>query len=373
MTIVRSSAGKVAYEGTTPQGTATVDVNAATWHTHSATSTRYGNARGTTPASWPDQRTYLGQPTDPTTGLDLLGAREYDPTTGRFLSVDPVLETGDQRQMNGYSYAADNPVNGSDPTGTMLACEDGPGGICYYPKPKPPTTSSSSSSSSSDSGDSGDGGEDPFFPIYEKVRSYVEQNLAPLDAIAFDKILELAQDKASETQVLNTIDRMLEITDALKMGKLADGIDTILQATHFDSLVAVTREGTPFLAASRTTAVLGLVADYGDVVLPPDKGVAGWVDRGAGAVNGGLLMANMVVDEIPVAGEVDDDRHRCLSRRRLPLPPLEAVPRRRERRRARRVELLRLIVRRWFQFQRRPAQAAVAQRLRRLAVIGTAD
>lgn len=304
VTVVHSSAGTVGYELTNTNGTATAEVNASNLTYSLRYYDPFGQQRGTAPASWPDQRAYLDQPSDPTSGLDMFGARQYDPVTGRFLSVDSIQENTDQRQLNGYSYAGDNPVNGSDPTGTMLACEDGPGGICYYPKPKPPTTSSSSSSSSSDSGDSGDGGEDPFFPIYEKVRSYVEQNLAPLDAIAFDKILELAQDKASETQVLNTIDRMLEITDALKMGKLADGIDTILQATHFDSLVAVTREGTPFLAASRTTAVLGLVADYGDVVLPPDKGVAGWVDRGAGAVNGGLLMANMVVDEIPVAGEV---------------------------------------------------------------------
>lgn len=30
----------------------------------------------------------------------------------------------------------------------------------------------------------------------------------------------------------------------------------------------------------------------------------GWVDRGAAGVNGGLLAANLFVDEIPVAGEV---------------------------------------------------------------------
>ncbi|WP_194916372.1 RHS repeat domain-containing protein [Catenulispora rubra] len=306
VTVVHSSSGTVGYELTNTNGTATAEVNASNLTYSVRYYDPFGRQRGTAPPSWPDQRAYLDLPSDPTSGLDLLGARQYDPVTGRFLSVDSVQENTDQRQLNGYSYAGDNPVNGSDPTGTMLACEDGPGSVCYYPHPGTGSSSSSSSSSppssSSDSG--GEAPQDPFFPIYEKVRSYVEQNLAPLDAIAFDKILELAQNKASQTQVLNSIDRMLEITDALKMGKLADGIDTILQATHFDSLVAITREGTPFLAASRTTAVLGLVADYGDVILPPDKGAVGWVDRGAGAVNGGLLMANMVVDELPVAGEV---------------------------------------------------------------------
>jgi RHS repeat-associated protein len=124
-TVVHSSTGAVYYELTNTNGTATTQVNAATL----AYSFRYfdpfGGVRGTAPSSWPDQRAYLNKPADPTTGLDLLGARQYDPTTGRFLSVDPVLETGDQRQMNGYSYSADNPVNGSDPTGQMMG---GPGG-----------------------------------------------------------------------------------------------------------------------------------------------------------------------------------------------------------------------------------------------------
>jgi RHS repeat-associated protein len=67
-----------------------------------------------------DQRGYLNKPSDPTTGLGLLGDRQYDPATGRFLSVDPVLQSGDNRVMGGYSYAADNPVNGTDPSGTMV-------------------------------------------------------------------------------------------------------------------------------------------------------------------------------------------------------------------------------------------------------------
>ncbi|MEU2423710.1 hypothetical protein ABZ619_22245 [Streptomyces sp. NPDC007851] len=33
------------------------------------------------------------------------------------VSDDPVLELGDAQQIDGYTYAADNPVSGSDPTG----------------------------------------------------------------------------------------------------------------------------------------------------------------------------------------------------------------------------------------------------------------
>src|SRR5579863_2836765 len=79
--------------------------------------TPYGAPRGTPPASWPDTNGYLGQPTDPTTALTTLGARQYDPTTGRFLSLDPLLDPTSPGQLNGYTYATDNPTTQSDPTG----------------------------------------------------------------------------------------------------------------------------------------------------------------------------------------------------------------------------------------------------------------
>ncbi|QMU77975.1 RHS repeat-associated core domain-containing protein [Streptacidiphilus sp. PB12-B1b] len=115
--IVLASSGATDYELPNTQGTAETTVDATT----SAYAFRYfdpyGQPRGATPAAWPDQHSYLGQAQDPTTGLDLLGAREYDPATGRFQSVDPVLESGDTTEMNGYAYAGDNPVANTDPTG----------------------------------------------------------------------------------------------------------------------------------------------------------------------------------------------------------------------------------------------------------------
>ncbi len=85
----------------------------------------FGNPRGTAPADWPaPDNAFLGLPEDPNTGLDILGARNYEPAAGRFISIDPPLESSSPQQLNGYTYAADNPVNDSDPSGDIAV---GPG------------------------------------------------------------------------------------------------------------------------------------------------------------------------------------------------------------------------------------------------------
>lgn len=53
--------------------------------------TPFGAARGATAGTWPDDKTFLGKPTDTGTNLTHVGAREYDPTLGQFISVDPLL------------------------------------------------------------------------------------------------------------------------------------------------------------------------------------------------------------------------------------------------------------------------------------------
>lgn len=79
----------------------------------------YGSIRGITPA-WVDNRTFLHDVTDTATDLTNIGARWYDASLGRFVSLDPVLEASDPTQLGGYDYAGNDPVSGSDPTGEML-------------------------------------------------------------------------------------------------------------------------------------------------------------------------------------------------------------------------------------------------------------
>ncbi len=83
----------------------------------------FGNERGLTLGTWPDERGFIGGIDNETTGLTTIGAREYDPTFGRFVSVDPVADYTDPQQLNGYAYSNNNPVNLSDPTGL---CATGP-------------------------------------------------------------------------------------------------------------------------------------------------------------------------------------------------------------------------------------------------------
>ncbi|MEV6602090.1 RHS repeat-associated core domain-containing protein [Actinoplanes sp. NPDC051346] len=82
----------------------------------------YGEARTSANLGvWPDPtRGFLGAPKDLTTGYTTLGARKYDPSIGRFISADPLLQTTDPNQLGGYAYAADNPITSSDPSGKMV-------------------------------------------------------------------------------------------------------------------------------------------------------------------------------------------------------------------------------------------------------------
>ncbi|MEV7930864.1 ricin-type beta-trefoil lectin domain protein [Kitasatospora sp. NPDC088779] len=135
--IVRSSSGSLTYELTNPQNTSTLQVDSATKGITRRAFDPYGGLRGAAPTSWADNRGYLGKPVDSGSGLNLLGARTYDPSLGRFLTVDPVFQPGDPNQMGGYAYAANNPATKSDPSGLMADPVFGGFGF-HDPPPVPP-------------------------------------------------------------------------------------------------------------------------------------------------------------------------------------------------------------------------------------------
>ncbi|MCA2217178.1 RHS repeat domain-containing protein [Jidongwangia harbinensis] len=143
-TCVRSyaAAGRVVATRTTQgvswqvadhQSTGVASVDSATMTVTRRRSLPYGGARGPEPA-WNSRRGFVNGVVDDT-GLVHLGAREYDPKLGRFISVDPILDSGDPQSLNGYTYAGANPVTDSDPDG-RVKCPDGD--CIANPQPKEP-------------------------------------------------------------------------------------------------------------------------------------------------------------------------------------------------------------------------------------------
>ncbi|MFB6519605.1 RHS repeat-associated core domain-containing protein [Streptomyces sp. NPDC056401] len=107
-------------------GTASLIVDATTQAVTRRYTKPFGDTRGAATPTWPDDKGFLGKPQDDSTGLTHVGAREYDPNMGRFLSVDPVLAPEDHESLNGYAYANNTPVTLSDPSGLRpLATEAG--------------------------------------------------------------------------------------------------------------------------------------------------------------------------------------------------------------------------------------------------------
>ncbi|GAA3370743.1 hypothetical protein GCM10020367_18580 [Streptomyces sannanensis] len=106
-------------------GTSSLALDSTTLAITKRHTTPFGAPRGTQPTTWPDDKSFLGKPADTTTGLTHIGAREYDPGTGQFISIDPLLELDKHQTLNGYTYGAQNPTTFSDPTGLGLACGAG--------------------------------------------------------------------------------------------------------------------------------------------------------------------------------------------------------------------------------------------------------
>jgi RHS repeat-associated protein len=114
----RSSSGAVTDLIPDRQGTDQLAVNASTQAVARRQYLPFGQARGIAPPTWPGgDKGFVGGAPDPATQLENLGAREYDPATGRFLSPDPIFQATQPNLMGGYDYAGNDPTTMSDPTG----------------------------------------------------------------------------------------------------------------------------------------------------------------------------------------------------------------------------------------------------------------
>ncbi|MFB6615483.1 polymorphic toxin-type HINT domain-containing protein [Streptomyces sp. NPDC085524] len=114
-----SSGSAFTYQSSDHQGTGGVQFKASDLSHIRRASDPFGNERGTQPApgTWAGDKGFVGGTKEKSTGFTLLGAREYDPATGRFISPDPITDAGDPQQWNAYAYSTNSPINTSDPTG----------------------------------------------------------------------------------------------------------------------------------------------------------------------------------------------------------------------------------------------------------------
>lgn len=297
-TIVRSydnnaKATTITDETANIQGTSSESISTTTQAITRRYFDPFGNPIGAVPSSWPDNHAFLGKPTDPTTGLDLLGARNYDSSTGRFLTLDPVFEPGDPLAMGGYAYADNTPTTNTDPTGKMFVV---PGG--------------------------GGGGGGTYSPsVFETVHTYTEAALAPFDIVAADHWVSALERVAGQKERWGS-----ELDDAIAQVK--SGMEALPGESHAQELMNLAGTADRInnklyawdtfapdwlrLAAGKLAVIkgtgyvlggLGILGDVGTMISPPDKGDLGNVDRGVAFVNGGLIAANLALDEFPVVGE----------------------------------------------------------------------
>ncbi|AGZ46087.1 polymorphic toxin-type HINT domain-containing protein [Actinoplanes friuliensis] len=121
----RTGPGGLQWTYADHQGTQVLVVNAANQQPTARRQSPYGEPRGGNQV-WPSLKGFVGGDSD-TSGLTHIGAREYDPVLGRFISVDPLMDMADPQQWNGYAYSNNTPVTMSDPSGEHGSASCAPG------------------------------------------------------------------------------------------------------------------------------------------------------------------------------------------------------------------------------------------------------
>ncbi|MFH8385090.1 RHS repeat domain-containing protein [Kitasatospora sp. NPDC018058] len=127
VTLVRQGPTKLTYQFSDHHNTGTLSIDSDTTNETRRWTDPFGVLRGSGVANpWVGDKGFVGGLKDDVTGFTNLGARQYQPSTGRFLNADPLMLPDDPQQWNSYGYANGNPVVNWDPTGMQLEeCANG--------------------------------------------------------------------------------------------------------------------------------------------------------------------------------------------------------------------------------------------------------
>jgi RHS repeat-associated protein len=112
--------GGLHYELADPLGTKRVQANISGVIEESCISLPYGDALSCTGSDDATEHHFTGKERDTESGNDYFDARYYASAMGRFLSPDPLLNSGrpdNPQTWNRYAYVLNNPLNATDPTG----------------------------------------------------------------------------------------------------------------------------------------------------------------------------------------------------------------------------------------------------------------
>ncbi|MFJ7777979.1 polymorphic toxin-type HINT domain-containing protein [Streptomyces yangpuensis] len=227
-----TTAGKstLSYQSSDHHGTNGVQFDATDLNHIRRPADPFGNERGTQPTagSWAGDKGFVGGTKEQATGFTLLGAREYDPTTGRFISPDPIIDPGDPQQWNAYAYSNNDPINKSDATGLKVFCDN------FSSCAKNTHTGTISNVNASQSANGGGGSDEP---TKELNRANGELNKAKkrrdaLKHAVIDLVMDLigyndARDCFTKGDVMACINTAL---NAVPWGKVAKAIKIGIQA-----------------------------------------------------------------------------------------------------------------------------------------------
>ncbi|MFI8348508.1 polymorphic toxin-type HINT domain-containing protein [Streptomyces sp. NPDC085596] len=266
---IRSSltGGGVKYLFGDAHGTSTLAMDTTTQQVARQQYTPYGQPRSSAnTVTWPDPtHSYLGAPQDKSTGYTDIGARKYDPSTGSFISADPIFEATSPQQLGGYTYAADNPITGSDPTGLMLHWTQGGGDGTKSAQTLDPIITSSQGGTHTSSPHGGSWLDTVFHTVANETKKTVVNMLAaPYRQFQADKqcvtsgdncMQLLAQFEPSLAASNAVVGRGSEIYGDFAHGRSAEGTGKLL----FDAALILVAKGAGAETEAETAEARSLV------------------------------------------------------------------------------------------------------------------